>query len=175
MYANHGALVKHQHQIEGINSRMDGLQAAILSAKLPYILKWTEQRIEKARLYDEYLSDINEIQLPKVRSNSKHTYHLYVVRAEHRDELMEYLKQNGIETAIHYPTPLPFLKAYEYQGAKKSDFPVAASFQDQILSLPIYPELEKVQIVYIAENIRSFYNSKNGVANKTGATALSNV
>ncbi|RYY08931.1 MAG: DegT/DnrJ/EryC1/StrS family aminotransferase, partial [Chitinophagaceae bacterium] len=104
MYANHGALVKHQHEIEGINSRLDGLQAAILTAKLPYILKWTEQRISNAKLYDQYLNNIEDIKIPVVRPNSKHTYHLYVIKAGLRDELMSYLQSNGIETSIHYPT-----------------------------------------------------------------------
>jgi dTDP-4-amino-4,6-dideoxygalactose transaminase len=159
MYANHGALIKHQHEMEGINSRMDGLQASILTAKLPYILQWTEQRIKNAALYDKYLDGIASIQKPKVRSNSKHTYHLYVIKAERRNELMAYLKENGIETAIHYPTALPNLPAYSYLGTKPSDFPVATALQDQILSLPMYPELEKAQIAYIADTIRTFYNA----------------
>lgn len=161
MYANHGALIKHQHEIEGINSRMDGLQAAVLTAKLPYILQWTEQRIENAKLYDAYLEDIEEIQTPVVRPNSKHTYHLYVIKAQKRDELMNYLKENGIETAIHYPTPLPHLKAFSYLRATPMDFPVATALQNQILSLPMYPELGENQIRYIAETIKSFYSRRN--------------
>lgn len=159
MYANHGALIKHKHEMEGINSRMDGLQAAILTAKLPFILQWTKQRIQNAALYDRRLAGIDGIQLPKVRPNSKHTYHLYVIKAQRRNELMTYLKEKGIETAIHYPTPLPNLPAYAYLGTKPSDFPVATALQDQILSLPMYPELEEKQIDYIADVIRSFYNS----------------
>jgi dTDP-4-amino-4,6-dideoxygalactose transaminase len=159
MYASHGALKKHHHQIEGINSRLDGLQAAILSAKLPYILEWTEQRISKAALYDRYLQDIRQIVLPKVRPDSKHTYHLYVIRAERRNELMEYLKQHGIETAIHYPTPLPSLPAYKYLGHTPADFPVATRLQGEILSLPIYPEVTEEAIRYVGETIRQFYNA----------------
>ena len=159
MYANHGALIKHKHEMEGINSRMDGLQAAILSAKLPFILKWTEQRIKNAALYNKHLDGIAQIRPPKVRPNSKHTYHLYVIKAQRRDELMTYLKEKGIETAIHYPTPLPNLPAYAYLGTKPSDFPVATALQEQILSLPMYPELEEKQIEYIAQTIRTFYHS----------------
>src|SRR5579875_3133579 len=114
MYANHGALIKHKHEIEGINSRMDGLQAAVLSAKLPYISQWTEKRIQNAALYNKYLSGIDEIVLPKVRPDSKHTFHLYVIRALKRDELMNFLKEKNIETVIHYPTALPNLPAYAY-------------------------------------------------------------
>ncbi|HUC79664.1 MAG TPA: DegT/DnrJ/EryC1/StrS family aminotransferase [Flavisolibacter sp.] len=159
MYANHGALIKHQHEMEGINSRMDGLQAAILTAKLPYILQWTEQRIKNAAVYDKHLEGISGIEIPKVRPNSKHTYHLYVIKAQRRNELMAYLKEKGIETAIHYPTPLPNLQAYAYLGTTPSDFPVATALQNQILSLPMYPELEEAQIAYIADTIRAFYQA----------------
>ncbi len=159
MYANHGALIKHKHEMQGINSRMDGLQAAILSAKLPHILKWTEQRIKNAALYDQYLAGIDGIETPAIRSNSKHTFHLYVIKAQRRDALMAYLKESGIETAIHYPTPLPNLPAYAYLGNKPSDFPVATALQSQILSLPMYPELDEAKIAYIAKTIRTFYEA----------------
>lgn len=158
MYANHGALIKHQHQIEGINSRLDGLQAAILNVKLPHLDNWTEQRIANAKLYDVALGKINRIKLPKVRPQSRHTFHLYVILAERRDELAAFLKTKGIETAIHYPTPLPFLPAYKHLKHLKEDFPVAAAYQDQILSLPMYPELSRESIEYIATSISEFYN-----------------
>jgi dTDP-4-amino-4,6-dideoxygalactose transaminase len=157
MYANHGALKKHHHQIEGINSRLDGLQAAILSAKLPYLQQWTEQRIQNAALYNHHLSGIEEIILPKVRENSKHSFHLYVIRAQQRDALRNYLEQNHIETLIHYPTPLPFLPAYKYLGHAPADFPVAHRLQKEILSLPMYPEMTEEMIVYISAQIKAFY------------------
>jgi dTDP-4-amino-4,6-dideoxygalactose transaminase len=157
MYANHGALIKHKHEIEGINSRMDGLQAAILQAKLPYIIEWTEKRINNAALYGKYLSDIKGIVLPKVRPDSKHTFHLYVIRAERRDELMNYLKEKGIETAIHYPTALPNLPAYKNLGYTPQEFPVSTRLQSEILSIPMYPELEEDMIRYVADTIRYFY------------------
>ncbi len=160
MYANHGALVKHQHQIEGINSRMDGLQAAVLLTKLPYIKEWTAKRIEVASLYNEVLSAVKELTLPALRPNSKHSYHLYVLLAQHRDELLQYLKEQGIEAAIHYPRILPILPAYEYLGYKAADFPVAYDCQQKIISLPIYPELSKEQIYYVAEVISRFYRNK---------------
>jgi dTDP-4-amino-4,6-dideoxygalactose transaminase len=158
MFARHGALKKHQHMIEGINSRMDGLQAAILSAKLPFILKWTEQRIINSTLYYNFLSSIPEIVLPKVRNDSKHTFHLFVIRAQKRDELIEFLKRAGIETAIHYPIALPNMEAYNYLDYKKNDFPNATKYQQEIISLPMYPELTIVQIEYICNTIKSFYN-----------------
>lgn len=157
MYANHGALIKHQHEIEGINSRLDGLQAAVLSAKLPHILKWTDKRIQNAAIYDKHLANISQIKLPKVRKDSKHTFHLYVIRAEKRDELAAYLKEKGIETAVHYPTALPNLKAYAHLNKTENGFPVATKLQDEILSLPMYPELTEEQITYVADTIRDFY------------------
>lgn len=158
MYARHGALKKHQHQMEGINSRMDGLQAAILSAKLPYILEWTDKRIANASLYQKYLNGISEIVLPVVRPESKHTFHLYVIRAKSRDSLQQFLKENGIETAIHYPTALPNMPAYKYLGDGTKGFEIAAKFQSEILSLPMYPELSEEQIAFIAKCIKNFYN-----------------
>ncbi|WP_187260562.1 DegT/DnrJ/EryC1/StrS family aminotransferase [Pontibacter beigongshangensis] len=157
MYANHGALVKHQHKMEGINSRLDGLQAAILSAKLPYILEWTEKRRQVAKWYDEILADIEEVTIPKVRENSLHSFHLYVIRAQGRNALMQHLAQNGIETAIHYPSPLPFLEAYQQYQYSKQELPVSAAYQTEILSLPVYPELTMEQVQYIGEQVKSFY------------------
>ena len=156
MYARHGALVKHQHQMEGINSRMDGMQAAILSAKLPFIIEWTEKRIYNASLYDKYLAGIDEIILPLVRPDTKHTYHIYMIRAQKRDELMEFLKSKGIETVLHYPSALPNLPAYKYLGHNSSDFPVATQLEKEILSLPMYPEMTEDMISYVAGTIKSF-------------------
>ncbi|MEM8907812.1 MAG: DegT/DnrJ/EryC1/StrS family aminotransferase [Bacteroidota bacterium] len=157
IYANHGALVKHQHVTEGINSRLDGLQASILCAKLPYILDWTAARIRCAAIYDELLQDLAEVEIPKVRPQSKHTFHLYRILAKDRDGLKESLKEKNISTAIHYPTPLPFLPAYDYLNAQAVDFPRVLSNQSQILSLPIYPELTLAQQEYVVNQIRSFY------------------
>ncbi|MBA4198257.1 MAG: erythromycin biosynthesis sensory transduction protein eryC1 [Chitinophaga sp.] len=158
MYARHGALIKHQHKIEGINSRLDGLQAAVLSAKLPHLIKWTKQRIAAAALYNEALNDIEEIVTPVVRPNSKHTYHLYVIRAKERDALAKHLKEVGIETAIHYPTPLPFMEAYQYLQHQPEDFPVSNQYKDEILSLPVFPEITQEQINYVAHQIKAFYS-----------------
>lgn len=156
MYANHGALVKHQHRIEGINSRLDGMQAAILSAKLPHLLKWTQARIDNAALYTKHLAGIPGIVLPATRPGTKHSFHLYMIQADDRDGLMAHLKEKGIETAVHYPTALPNLPAYAYLGTKPSDFPVATRLQGRILSLPLYPELTEVQVCYVRDAIAAF-------------------
>lgn len=158
MFANHGALKKHHHMIEGINSRMDGMQAAVLNVKLDHILKWTDKRIENANIYNHFLSDIDEIVLPAVRPSTKHTFHLYVIRCKKREKLSTYLDENGISTAIHYPTILPNLPAYDYLDYKNEDFPVASAYQNEILSLPMYPELKKEQIEYVALKIKEFYS-----------------
>ncbi|MBK8984209.1 MAG: DegT/DnrJ/EryC1/StrS family aminotransferase [Ignavibacteria bacterium] len=157
MYANHGALKKHIHLMEGINSRLDGLQAAILSVKLPYILQWNAERFEKAELYNELLSEVKELNLPKIREGSKHIFHLYVIRTNKRDELKEYLNEKGVETAIHYPTALPNLQAYHYLNFVPNNFPMASGIQNEILSLPIYPELTTEEIYFIASTIKTFF------------------
>lgn len=157
MYANHGSLKKHQHEIEGINSRLDGLQGAVLTAKLPHILQWTEQRIANAALYNKYLADVSAICLPVARPGAKHTYHLYMIRAQKRDALKTHLQEKGIETAIHYPVALPNLSVYKYLGGTPSQFPVATALQDEVLSLPMYPELSEAAIKYVADCIRNFY------------------
>jgi dTDP-4-amino-4,6-dideoxygalactose transaminase len=157
MFANHGALKKHFHEIEGINSRMDGLQAAILSVKLQYITAWSKARYLNALKYSEYLKDINEIILPKIHPNVKHVFHLYVVRVKRRSELQVFLKDLEVSTGIHYPKPLPFLKAYKYLDYKTCDIPVASDYMNQILSLPMYPELNTRQIKSICSSISRFF------------------
>lgn len=156
-FARHGALKKHHHEIEGINSRLDGLQAAILTVKLNYILDWTENRRKAANKYKEFLKNQEHVVLPKERSYSKHSYHLFVIRAERRDELAAYLKTKNIETSIHYPQALPNMKAYAYLNYTRDDFPVASGYEDKILSLPIFPEITNSQIEYVVENINAFY------------------
>ena len=157
MFANHGALIKHKHQIEGVNSRMDGLQAAILSAKLPFIVEWTAKRQSVAKTYTSFLAQVNDIVTPSIRVNSEHSFHLYVIQANNRDGLKLFLQNNGVETAIHYPCPLPLLEAYKYLGYHISDIPVANSLKDNILSLPIYPEMSYEMICYVCNLIKEFY------------------
>lgn len=157
MYANHGALVKHQHEMEGINSRMDGLQAAVLTAKLRFIGSWTKARQRVAAQYDRLLTGMGDLDVPTVRPGATHVYHLYVVGTAHRDELKAFLAERGIETAIHYPTALPLLPAYKRLGMLPASIPKAARNQQRILSLPIYPELTDDMIEYVVESIRAFF------------------
>jgi len=157
MFANHGALIKHNHLIEGINSRLDGLQASILSVKLKYIYEWNQKRYENACYYSKLLKNVKNVIAPEIRKNVKHIFHIYCIQVPDRDKLRNFLFQKGIETQIHYPTMLPFMPAYAYLNHNISEFPVAASVQDKILSLPMYPELSKEKIQYIVESIREFY------------------
>ena len=161
MYANHGALIKHNHLIEGINSRLDGLQASILNVKLKYIYQWNQKRLENAILYNELLKDVIEINTPMIRNNAKHIFHVYCIRTQKRDELKNYLAVNNIETAIHYPVALPNMPAYKYLNYKPTDFPISSDYQSQILSLPMYPELSDQQIRSVVEMIKKFYNYNN--------------
>ncbi|GAB1446660.1 MAG: DegT/DnrJ/EryC1/StrS family aminotransferase [Cyclobacteriaceae bacterium] len=157
MFANHGALKKHEHQIEGINSRLDTLQAAVLNVKANYIINWTNSRISNATFYNTTLKNVEEITLPIVRNNTKHTFHLYVIRTKKRDALKEHLRSMGIQTAIHYPTALPNLTAYKYLGHSRDDYPVASRYQDEIISIPMYPEISKEQMEYVCNGIKSFF------------------
>ena len=153
-YANHGALKKHRHQMEGINSRLDGIQAAVLSAKLPYVHDWTAARQNIANWYDELLEGIASVSVPKRRPGAGHVFHLYVVQIEDRDAMRAHLSSKGIETGIHYPTALPFLAAYQYMRHTPADFPRAYHNQSRILSLPIYPEMTRLQVAAVVDGIR---------------------
>ncbi len=156
MFANHGRIEKYNHEFEGINSRMDGIQGAILNVKLKYLPKWTEMRRKLAFLYTKLLAEYEAISVPIEAEYAKHVYHLYVIRIKERDKLREYLRSKGIATGIHYPVALPNLKAYKYLGHKPSDFPVSSKYQHEVLSLPMYPELKEVQIHYIVNCIKEF-------------------
>lgn len=158
-FARHGAKIKHKHIMEGINSRLDGLQAAILSKKLPHILDWTQIRIEKAALYSRLLADVAEVVCPVVRPDTTHSFHLYVVKVQRRAALIDYLSAQGIDTAIHYPTSLPLLPAYDYLNYSAETIPVSHENQSQILSLPMYPELSDDAIEWVVNAIKSFYSA----------------
>ena len=155
MIANHGQKGKHNHVMEGRNSRLDGLQAAILSAKLPHLEEWTTARINNAAQYTKLLQG-SSVKTPIVKAGYKHVYHLYVIKTANRKELIESLKENDIETAIHYPTALPFLPCYANRNYRPEDFPVAFANQSQILSIPLFAELSAIQIENITSLIHSF-------------------
>jgi dTDP-4-amino-4,6-dideoxygalactose transaminase len=158
MLARHGGLVKHQHQIEGINSRLDGLQAAILSAKLTYLPAWTRARQEAARVYDVGLNQIEDVMVPEVAPDRSHVYHLYTIKHPRRDALAAHLNANGVQTAINYPTALPFLAAYGRFEHRPEQFPNAYSDQNTILSLPMFAEITRAQQDEVVALVRDFGN-----------------
>ncbi len=162
MFARHGGLKKGEHIIEGINSRLDGMQAAILNVKLDHIKSWTDKRVEIAKRYNSNLKDLHQIRLPYKDNSSSHVYHLYVISLldGSRDELKKYLKTQGIDTIINYPISLPYLDCYKYLNHKKEDFPNAYRNHSQILSLPIFPEMTNNEQDYVIEKIKSFYEYK---------------
>ncbi|MFM7363018.1 MAG: DegT/DnrJ/EryC1/StrS family aminotransferase [Cuspidothrix sp.] len=151
--ANHGRLGKYDHEMEGRNSRLDSLHAAILTVKLNYLEQWTEARRHNANLYNKHLSNSN-LKLPIAPDYSRHVYHLYVVQVENRDKVQENLHQEGIATGIHYPLALPMLTAYSYLGHQPQDFPVSVGYTPKILSLPMYPELTEDMIVQICTTLK---------------------
>ena len=156
MFARHGGLKKGDHLIEGINSRLDGLQAAILSVKLPHLKSWTAQRQRIAQEYGRLLSEIDGLVVPVVAPQREHVWHLYVIQHEKRDALAKHLLDQGVQTVINYPIALPFLPAYRRFGHQPADFPVAYRHQSHILSLPIFAELTCEQMERVAAAVRSF-------------------
>ncbi len=140
-FARHGG--KGEHVMEGINSRMDGLQAAILNVKLPHLPAWTTARRRVAARYNELLSGIDGLATPKVGGDRSHVYHLYIVTTDKRDSLKKALADSEITTSLNYPKALPFYPAYAYLGHKPADFPAAYRNQSRILSLPIFPEMTR--------------------------------
>lgn len=156
MFARHGGLTKGSHLIEGINSRLDGLQAAVLSVKLPHLPLWTARRQEIAGAYGRLLAGIPGVELPKVAPGREHVYHLFVIRSEQRDALATHLASRGIQTVINYPVALPFLPAYARLKHRPQDFPNAHYNQSRILSLPIFPEITESQLQTVATAIREF-------------------
>lgn len=156
MFSNHGRKGKYDHEFEGINSRLDGLQAAILDVKLRYLEKWTARRRAIAKIYNEGLKDTAIT--PSVQPHVGHVYHLYVIRIRNRNKARELLAAQGISTGIHYPTPLPFLKAYRYLGHKPADFPVSHSLKDKILSLPMHGDMTDEEVEYVIEQLKTTVN-----------------
>lgn len=156
-YRVHGASKKYHYDYIGYNSRLDTLQAAILSVKLKYIDEAIKKRQEIANLYMELLSDCENIKLPKVKGDQNQVYYVFNILADNRDELAEYLKKNEIGYSIYYPMPLHLQKAFQYLGYKKGDFPVAERVSEKIIALPIYPEITNEEVQFVCETIKKFY------------------
>lgn len=157
MIRNYGQRNRYYHEIKGINSRLDEMQAAILSVKLKHLDDYVSKRNEIATLYNEQLKDIQQIQLPQVQQNNYHSYHLYVIQAENRDGLLKHLIDNGVASLIHYPVPVH--KQECYKEFNTVSLPKTEKYADSILSLPIHPFLTAEEVSTVANIIRSFYSA----------------
>jgi len=155
-FARHGG--KGEHVIEGVNSRMDGLQGAVLNAKLPHLAAWIAARRRVAAAYDRLLYGVGDVVIPKIGAQRDHVYHLYVIRTGRRDALKKHLADAGIATVLNYPKALPFYPAYDYLKHTTADFPVAYANQSRILSLPIFPEMSDEMIAYVVDQIKSHFD-----------------
>ncbi|MEZ4415129.1 MAG: DegT/DnrJ/EryC1/StrS family aminotransferase [Gemmatimonadota bacterium] len=153
----HGGRQMYHHEMVGTNSRLDALQAAVLSVKLRHLEAWTEGRRRNAALYGEGLADVPELLLPVEEEGARHVYNQYTVRARRRDELRTFLEREGIGSGIYYPVPLHLQPCFEGLGYQRGDFPVSETLCEQVLSLPIYPELGRERVQRVVAAIRAFY------------------
>ena len=154
---NYGYSSKDVCDVIGVNSRLDEIQAAVLSIKLSRLESWNEERRSIASLYDEMLNGCGDIILPKTTPGGKHVYHIYVVQTEQRKELQQHLNKQGIQTLIHYPIPPHLQKAYEGLGYRRGEFPVAERLSDTVLSLPLWIGMRQDQVMKVADEIRRFF------------------
>ncbi len=156
MIRDHGQAKKYFHDIEGYNGRLDAIQAGVLRIKLRRLSDWNKSRRENAAYYNELLSKVNGVTLPVEADFARSVYHLYVILVDDREGLQQFLSDKGIGTGLHYPLPLHLQKAYAHLGYKEGSFPVTESVAKRLISLPMFPELTREQIEYVAESIREF-------------------
>ena len=154
---NYGSTEKYVHRVEGINSRLDEIQAAVLTVKLGYLERWTSLRQEIADGYRSGLQNVGDISLPGVHAGATHVYHLFVIRTSRRDELRAFLLEKGINTMIHYPCPPHRQPAYSHLGLSHNLFPVANNIAATCLSLPLWPGMTSAMTERVCERIREFY------------------
>jgi len=156
MRKDHGQSKKYYHSMIGWNDRMDGIQGAVLSIKLKYLDKWNNARRNNASLYTELLNDIDGIITPYVADYSKPVFHIYAICARNVKDLMSVLTEKDIQFGIHYPVPVHLQDAYGSLGLREGSFPVTENYVKGLLSLPMFPELSKEQIEYVANEIKQF-------------------
>jgi len=157
---DHGQEKKYFHQIEGYNGRLDAIQAGVLRIKLKRLGAWNRSRRKNAAYYNELLSEIPGVTIPVEAEFAVSVYHLYVILIDDRDSLQQFLGDKGIATGLHYPMPLHLQKAYAYLGFKERAFPVTENVASRLLSLPMYPQLSKEQIQYVADAIKEFISQR---------------
>lgn len=156
MLRDNGSKVKYDHQLKGCNSRLDELQAAFLRVKLRHLDRWNERRVSIAAQYFEHLSGM-DIALPHILDNTNPVWHLFVIRTRERDKLRAYLKQNNIDTLIHYPVPPHLQPAYKDMGLSKGNFPISEQIHEEVLSLPIGPHLDREEVQKVIRSIKAFF------------------
>jgi dTDP-4-amino-4,6-dideoxygalactose transaminase len=156
MLRDHGQVKKYYHDVEGYNGRLDAIQAGLLHAKLAHLAKWNAKRRDRAVEYNQLLAGNDAVSLPCEPSWSNAVYHLYVIRTRDRDGLMSHLKAAGIGTGIHYPIPLHLQKAYSSLNYSPGDFPVSERASAEIVSLPMFPQLQSAQQARVADEIMAF-------------------
>lgn len=158
--ANHGQFEKYYHDMIGVNSRLDTIQAAILRVKLPHLDTYAARRQEAAAVYDRELAGLEGVQTPVRALNSSHVFHQYTLRVRNgqRDALKDFLKERGVPSMIYYPLPLHLQKAYKAYGYQQGDYPVAERLSAEVLSLPMHTELQEEQVHFITEQIKSFFH-----------------
>ncbi|MGN6577863.1 MAG: DegT/DnrJ/EryC1/StrS family aminotransferase [Nocardioides sp.] len=149
----HGSETKYEHEIVGMNSRLDSIQAAVLRAKLARLEKWNELRRQAAARYDELLENVPGLVLPTSAPGNEDVWHLYVIRVDNRDEVLRHLNDAGVGAGIHYPTPIHLTGAYRHLGQARGSFPVAEAAADQMISLPLHPHILPEQQEYVAQQL----------------------
>lgn len=154
---NYGSAKKYFHDELGENSRLDTIQALVLSEKLKRLDDWNVSRRAIATQYDKALAGIGDVVTPTIRPETESVFHLYVIQTARRDELMSYLQKQGIDCLIHYPVPVHLQRAYASKGFEKGDFPFTERLATRILSLPVFPGMSDGQVEAVCESIRSFY------------------
>jgi len=157
MYRVHGASKKYHYDYIGYNSRLDSIQAAILQVKIKYINEAIQKREHIAKLYIDRLDGCEFIKIPRIKGNQKPVYYVFNVLAQRRDELSKYLKASGIGNSIYYPIALHLQKCFEYLEYKKGDFPVAERIAENIIALPLYPEITEEEVEFVCGTIKKFY------------------
>lgn len=155
MLRNYGSAKRYYNDEVGMNSRLDEIQAALLSVRLKHMDELTDERKEAANFYLNNIAN-EKIILPKIREGSEHVYHQFVIRCEERDALIEHLNNKGISTIIHYPIPPHLAKAYEYLGHKKGDYPVTEAFANTVLSIPMYNGITKEEQMRVVDALNEF-------------------
>jgi dTDP-4-amino-4,6-dideoxygalactose transaminase len=156
MIAAHGSRVRYYHEVLGINSRLDTIQAAILGVKCTYLDKWNAARRHAAARYTEMFEG-SPVVPPFIAPDAGHIFHQYTLRVPRRDELAAYLKEKAIPHAVYYPVPLHLQKAFAMAGSARGDFPVTEKATEEVLSLPMHTELTEEQLTFITDTVKSFY------------------